>query len=103
MALTTSCMLTVRGRPPDLAGGIKGSMSFHCSSVKSLGYGVRSIFFYIGRKRQNKHFSHTLLENVMLALKYDKGESLWSALIQSKTMKKEDEENTEQAVEYLRI
>lgn len=45
----------------------------------------------------------SVLENVMLALKYDRGESLWSALVQSKAMKKEDKENTEQAAEYLRL
>jgi phospholipid transport system substrate-binding protein len=38
-------------------------MSFHCSSVRSLGYGVRSIPFYIGRKRNHSLFSHTLLKN----------------------------------------
>jgi hypothetical protein len=36
-------------------------MSFHCSSVKSLGYGVRSIPLSSVEKRQNDHFSHTLL------------------------------------------
>jgi len=44
-----------------------------------------------------------VMDNVMLALKYDKGESLWSALIQSKTMKAENRKNAEQAEEYLRL
>src|ERR1700704_5387566 len=36
--LTTSRMITVRLPPPDLPGGIKGSISCHSSLVKSLGY-----------------------------------------------------------------
>jgi len=42
------------------------------------------------------------LENVMLALKYDEGESLSAALLQSRAMRREDSENTEQAIEYLK-
>ena len=37
MPLTTSRISTVRGRPPGLAGGSKGSRMSHCSSVRSLG------------------------------------------------------------------
>src|SRR5947207_13665419 len=36
-------MSTVRGRPPCLAGGIKGSMSFHWASVRSERYGFRMV------------------------------------------------------------
>ncbi len=59
----------------------------------------------IGRTFQNIRLfpQMAVMDNVMLALKYDKGESLWSAFIQSKTMKAEDRENAEQAKEYLKL
>ena len=39
MPLTTSLMSALRGLPPALAAGSKGASTFHCSSLKSLGYG----------------------------------------------------------------
>ena len=41
MPLTTSRRSTLCGRPPGLAGGSSGNRISHCSSVRSLGYGLR--------------------------------------------------------------
>src|SRR5687768_14624918 len=41
-------MSVVRGRPPALASGNNGSTSFHCSSVRSVGYGFLSIPVFYG-------------------------------------------------------
>jgi branched-chain amino acid transport system ATP-binding protein len=45
----------------------------------------------------------SVLDNVMLATKYNKGESIWSALLQTREMKREDGENREKAIEFLKL
>ena len=59
----------------------------------------------IGRTFQTiRLFSQiSVLDNVMLALRYRKGESLGAALLRTKEMLREDGENRERAVELLRL
>jgi len=45
----------------------------------------------------------TVLENMLLAANYDKGESLISALFQSKVMKDEEQRNKDKVLEYLEL
>lgn len=81
----------------------KGDVFFNNRNITFLGP-HRIAQFGIGRTFQNIRLfpQMSVLENVQLALKYVKGESLWAALLQTKAMIREDEENTEHAVEYLK-
>ncbi len=45
----------------------------------------------------------SVLENILLALRYERGEGLFAGLMQTKAMRNEDSVNREQALDYLKL
>lgn len=90
-----------------ISGFIKpnhGNIYFYETQITSLSpYKIARLG--IGRTFQNIRLFHqmSVLENVMLAMRYRTGEGLHAALLQTNEMKREDEENRNKALRLLEL
>jgi len=82
----------------------RGQIFFNGKEITSLSpYQIAQLG--IGRTFQNiRLFSQiSVLDNIMLASKYNKGEAFSAAIFQTKKMKKEEEKNRQRALELLKF
>jgi ABC-type branched-subunit amino acid transport system ATPase component len=82
----------------------KGEFFFNNTNITSFAP-FRIARIGIGRTFQNIRLfpQMSVLENVLLALKHEKGESLFAAISLSRAMKEEDKRNRIKALEYLEL